>query len=206
MDKKLLLLATVVLAVMVLLAGMWDAQTSLAQSGAYSQRATAVGVCDVVEVFNNYQRAKDLTADFKVKRDSIQQQHDARSDAIEEKDKELQSLLEGSPEYEKQYRELRMMVNDAQVWAQTEESLAQREHLRLTTEMYDEILGMISVVSNEQGFDIILFRETRDTKADTMQDLLLQMQNRKVLYNNDDVDITDRVLNRLNMAYEANRR
>lgn len=201
MDKKLLLLATIVLTVVVLGAGLWDTQTSLAQLSASG--GAEVAVCDVVEVFNNYERAKDLTAEFQERRERINEESDALRLAIEEKSEELNNLMEGSDEYERQLQEFQRMVIEAQTWAEYQESLARRDYLRLTTDMYEEILDMITVVAEEQGYFVVLFRETRDTSANSMQDLLLQMQNRKVLYSTDEIDITGTVLSRINIAYAA---
>ena len=201
MDKKLLLLATIVLTVVVLGAGLWDTQTSLAQLSASG--GAEVAVCDVVEVFNNYERAKDLTAEFQERRERINEESDALRIAIEEKSEELNNLMEGSDEYERQLQEFQRMVIEAQTWAEYQESLARRDYLRLTTDMYEEILDMITVVAEEQGYFVVLFRETRDTSANSMQDLLLQMQNRKVLYSTDEIDITGTVLSRINIAYAA---
>lgn len=201
MDKKLLLLATIVLTAVVLVAGLWNTQTSLAQLSASG--GVEVAVCDVVEVFNNYERAKDLTAEFQERRETINEQSEARRLAIEEKGEELNNLREGSAEYERQLQELQRMVIEAQTWAEYQESLARRDYLRLTTDMYEEILDMVTVVAEELGYSVVLFRETRDTSANTMQELLLQMQNRKVLYSTDEIDITGTVLSRINIAYAA---
>ena len=95
------------------------------------------------------------------------------------------------------------MIINAEVWVETKKGLAQRDQLRLTTDMYEEILKMVKVIAEEQGYGLVLFREGRDTEADSMQEMLAQMQNRKVLFSSDDIDITGRVLSRLNMAYSA---
>jgi len=201
MDKRLLLLSTTAVVIVVLLAGVFGTQTSLAQLGASG--GTTVAVCDVVEVFNNYERASDLAAEFKIRRDKINEESEARRQAIEDKSQEMQHLLEGSPEYEKQLQEFQRMIINAEVWARTEEGLAQRDQLRLTTDMYEEILKMVKVIAEEQGYGLVLFREGRDTEADSMQEMLAQMQNRKILFSSDDIDITGRVLSRLNMAYST---
>lgn len=201
MNKRLLLLSTIALTIVVLVAGMLTTQTSFAQAG--GAVSSAVAVCDVVEVFNEYQRAKDMSVEFQERRAEINKESQALAENIELKSKELGGFKEGSPEYEAQVEEFQRMVIEAEIWAQTEESLAQRNRLRLTTAMYDEVLAMIKVVAEEQGYDVVFFRESRDTRAKNMEQMLLQMQNRKVLFSSDDVDITGRVLSRLNMAYAA---
>ena len=60
-----------VLVIAALLGGAVLLGRSFAQSPSTAAGPTKVAVCDVVKVFNNYNRAKDLTANLNEKRETV---------------------------------------------------------------------------------------------------------------------------------------
>ena len=162
-------------------------------------------VCDVVTVFNDYDRAKDLTETFRVRSDGITQERDKRAARIQAMQEELQGLKSGSPDYESLLQDIQREAIEAEAWQQYKMTLAARDHHRLTTEMYEEILTMVQTVAEQQGHSLVLFREGRSTQTESIQQLLSQVKNRKVLYSSPRIDITQIVLTRLNQQYHSGR-
>ena len=78
-----------------------------------------------------------------------------------------------------------------------------REHHRLTRDMYDEIRRMVAQVARDNGFQLILYREKEEQPTENTPELLQQIERRKVLYCDDEVDITAPVLTRLNQTYTS---
>ena len=178
----------------------------LASPASFAQVAPAGGavvVCDVVSVFNDYDRAKDLTEDFRLRSEGISQERDRRAALIQAGQEELQGLLPGSPDYETKLQDVQRQAIEAEAWQQYKMTLAGRDHHRLTTEMYEEILTMVQTVAEQQGHSLVLFREGRSTQTESIQQLLAQVENRKVLYSSPRIDITPVVLARLNQQYHA---
>jgi len=176
---------------------------SLAQVQAPAGGATRVAVCDVVQVFNNYARANDLTETLNQKRQEIQAESQKRQQAVENLQQEMQGLLEGSEEYERRFGEIQRMSIDREAWMRHQEGTLMREHHRLTGEMYEEIVKTIEQIAKEGGIDVVLFRARGKIESQNTQQLLQQIEGRKVLYASDGVDLTDTVLTRLNEAYKA---
>lgn len=175
---------------------------SLAQSG--GGRATGpsrVAVCDIVEVFNDYQRAKDLTAQLNQRREAIEQGAEQRGQNIEQKLQMLEALEEGSSQYEQLYQELQQLRFNREAWMKFQQDMATREHRKLTQEMYQEILDVIEQYAQENDVDAVLFRERRDVQANNTSELISKIAGRKVLYYDDDIDITQTILQQLNAAY-----
>jgi len=177
-------------------------QNSFAQEKPQPQ-ATKVAVCDVVMVFKNYQKAKDLTEKLKNRLDEIKAESDKRNKAIERIKMDMDQLKAGSKEYDDRLNEMTKLTIERDAWLTFQDDLAKRENFRLTKEMYDEILKIIEHVSKDRGFDLVLFKESNDLQSRNLDELLQQMARRKVLYSSQTLDLTEEVLIRLNQEYKA---
>jgi len=163
----------------------------------------SVVVCDVVSVFNDYDRAKDLSEDFRQRSEAISHERDKRAARIKAMQEELGGLEPGSDDYEPLLQNVQREAIEAEAWQQYKMTLAARDHHRLTTEMYEEILTMVQAIAEQQGYSLVLFREGRSTQTESLQQLLGQVENRKVLYSSPRIDVTQMVLARLNQQYHA---
>ena len=175
---------------------------SSAQTPAAATRAR-VGVCDVVEVFNNYQRAKDLTAKLNERRQAIKAESQKRSKAIDALRLELENYKKGSKKYEDTLNEIQRLSIEADAYLKYQDALALREHRKLTKDMYNEIKAMIARVARQRGVVLVLQREPDEITTENTAELLRQIYSRKVLYADDSLDLTETVLLALNQAYKA---
>ena len=164
---------------------------------------TRVAVCDVVQVFNNYVRANDLTAKLTEQTEAIKGEDEKRRKAIETLEMELEGLLKGSKEYQQRYNEMHRQRINRQAWLKYEEDMARREHHRLTSEMYVEVRKMIAQVARQMGYQIVLYFKRGEMESNNTTELRQQIELRKVLYADASVDLTDTVLMRLNETYRA---
>ncbi|MBL7132996.1 MAG: OmpH family outer membrane protein [Phycisphaerae bacterium] len=196
-SSKRLLVAVGALAAWAILLGNLGAQTRRETRAV----PTRVAVCDIAEVFNNYKRAKDLTARLDARRRRIKGENEKRSKAIESLQMELEGLKEGSKKYEQTFNEIQRLTIGRQAWLQVEDSLAVRDHLRLTKEMYDEILAMVVATAKGKGLDLVLYREGKTPPTQNITELLRAIRARKVLYSADTIDITEETLRRINETY-----
>lgn len=194
-----------VLVIAVLLGGAVLLDRSFAQPRSTAAGPTKVAVCDVVKVFNNYNRAKDLTATLNEKRETVKAEAEKRLQAINTIGMELEELVQGSKEYERRFNEVQRLTIERTVWLQYQDALVMRDHHRLTKEMYEEIIKMVGLIAQERGVQIVLSRMSEDLQSENTPQLLQQIERRKVLYAADSVDVTDTVLKRLNEAYRASK-
>jgi len=162
-----------------------------------------VAVCDVVEAFNNYDRAQDLSEEAERERTAVLAEHEKRVADLKAMNEELSGLRPGSDDYEALLRDIQRKTIETEAWQDYKMVLAARDQHRLMTEMYEEILTMVQTVAEEQDYQLVLFRETRETQTDSIQQLYAQMESRKVLYSSPSVDITQTVLARLNRQYQT---
>jgi Skp family chaperone for outer membrane proteins len=171
--------------------------------------AAQVAVCDLGEIMNEYEWAKDMVEKLTTKKVALDAEFEIRNQAIRDQQEILMGLNddeesreEEESAYNKQLRVCRNLMIDAQIYFETEEDRLLRRNLKFRTDMYQNILDTVADVAKAQGYRIVLVRDSRDTSANDIQDLVAKMQNRKVLYNDDAIDITDTVLGELNLAYQ----
>jgi len=212
--------ATFVLMVTGVLAGAMLSKDALAQTapppappmtvppppGAAPVTAATAGtaaVCDVVEVFNNYQRAKDLTAKLNDRREEIKAENKKRAESIDAIKMVLEGLKVGSKEYEDRFNEMQKLTIDRQSWLQFQEQMILREHQRLTREMYEQVLQTIAAIARERGFKVVLQRDKESLETRDTAELIQKIAMRKVLFSDESVDLTETVLTRLNQSYRA---
>ncbi len=198
--KRYSLLAVVIVAGLCLAA--WIG-TSLAQEGRPAATPVKAAVCDVVAVFKNYQRAKDLTDKLKERLDGIKAESDKRGKAIDKLKMTLEQLMVGTKEYEDRLSEMTKLSIEREAWLTYQDTLAKQENFRLTKEMYQEILQAVGKIAKQRGYDLVLFKEADDQPSRTLDELLQQMARRKVLYSDGGLDITEDVLVQLNSDYKA---
>lgn len=164
---------------------------------------TRVAVCDIVDVFNNYQRAKDLTAQLNERQKAIKAESEKRAKTIDSLRVEIEGLKPGSKEYEQRVNEMQRLAIERKAYLDYQEALALREHYNLTKEMYSELTDMVASIAKERGYDLVLQLDNEELNAPNTQELLRQIHGRKVLYAAGQIDLTATVLGRLNQAYGA---
>ncbi|MHC4563046.1 MAG: OmpH/Skp family outer membrane protein [Planctomycetota bacterium] len=176
---------------------------SLAQDAGPRSR---IGVCDILKILKEYDRFADIKKDFEGRGVAIRDESEKRRARLQSMDEELKGLAPGSKDFEALRQKMQKVAVEAQVWQKYQISLAEYDHSRLMVEMYGEVLDMVKVIADERGLDIVLFRDARDTQADSVDQLLAKIENRKVLYSSPDIDTTATVLARLNRAYATKSR
>lgn len=177
-----------------------------AQAPAAPRTTGKVAVCDVVTVFNNYQRAKDLSAEFTKKREKIAEEDKKRVEEIKRLEQVLDDLTPDSKQYEANLVKYEQLLIGREAWRRGKEAAAIRWHRTLTEQMYEEILEMVAAAAKQGGFDLILHKETVELASQTTAELLNKIAQRKVLYVNDAIDLTSMVLGRMNRQYKLKKK
>ncbi|MCY2931115.1 MAG: OmpH family outer membrane protein [Planctomycetota bacterium] len=164
-----------------------------------------IAFCDLVSVFNNYQRAKDLTTELNDRRNAIKAESEKRKKAVDTLSMELENYKKGSPQYDQTFNEVTRQSIELDAYLRYQEQLALRDHRSLTEEMYKEIIAAVAKVAAQQGVSVVMQREQEQLNTEDTKAMLQQIYNRKVLYFNGDLDITEIVLTSLNQSYKASK-
>ena len=163
----------------------------------------SVAVCNVVEILNNCQKAKDLTAELNKERARIEKEAEKRNTAIKTLNDELKLLTAGSKEFEQRFAEKQRLLINREAWLKFEQSKAMRNHQKLTREMYLEVQKAVGVVAKARGYKVVLFQQRGNLRAISAADMRAEISQRKVIYSDEKLDITSAVLSNLNAAYRS---
>jgi Skp family chaperone for outer membrane proteins len=172
---------------------------------AQSAGGSNVAVCDLGELINEYEYSKDMVDTLTTAKNELTAEMEARDAKIQAQQDVLLGLNQEYEGYDEQLKIYRTMVIEAQIWMETEEMALAKRNLNFRRTMYQNILDTVAEVARDEGYTLVVVRDSRDTSADNIQDLVSKMQNRKVLYNDDGIDITETVLSDLNLAYQRQR-
>lgn len=74
------------------------------------------------------------------------------------------------------------------------------EMQRWTEELYQQLLKVVADIAQDKGLDIIIADELLDLPSPSLQDFMLTVKTRKLLYHNSQYDLTDEVLTALDKA------
>lgn len=163
-----------------------------------------VAVCNIVDVFKEYQRAQDETETLNKKRDAFAAERDKRQKKLEALQVELDGFKPGSEAHEDALQRMQKQMLEFRVWEQFQQNLILRNHRRLTEEMYGQIKDAIEQVAKQRGIDVVVQLEAGELQARNVEELIAQIDRRKVLYHNPGIDITEIVLQKVNEAYRIN--
>ena len=173
-------------------------------TAAFRAEPTAVAVVDVQQVFDTLTENTQIRADMQSRAESFQQQAEQKRSEIEQLRQRLKALSPGTEAYKQTEEQLQKAVLEHQVWTRFEQRKLQVEYGLQMEKLYRRMLDTIGKVSNETGYDLVLYKEQPPQfEGNDPQQMRSQIAIRKVLYASDQVDITDQVVQRMNNQYES---
>jgi len=186
-------------------AGMIGAVPPLAAQSESSSSETGlkVGVVDIREVYRSYKRTAQFSQKFMKQKKEAEKKMKSLSKEMKQIQKELNELEPLSDLWKKRakkYYELeskKKLMKD--LWKQdTQKSLGET-----TAQIYDSIREVIQDYAREHNYDLILKVNQSDINKQKMSRVNEQIATRSVLYFDDAMDLTDRMIEILNDEYTA---
>lgn len=181
-------------------------EDSSAQPKGARAPSTSVAVCDIIDLLDNYERAKDLIAELTADGERIQQEGEAKKKKIQEANQQLDGLKSGSPEYRKVLAKMEEDRFYLEAWMKMQGRRGMREHHRLTKMLYADIRIAIGKVAKARGIHVVLCFAHKDTPTKTSVQLAQLIESRQVIWRDDAIDVTEAVLAQLNKDYKAPKR
>jgi Skp family chaperone for outer membrane proteins len=186
--------------VVVALAG-WQMGSGHAAEKA-SPLPTRAAVVDLVKVFNEYQRTKDINDRLTKQQQELQTQRKEKVDRIEALKAELENFHPDSKDYYERQKELLKLSIELDSFTRVTAEDIKRDFQVLTKDIYTEMLKAIEQVAKTNGYDMVLYMDKMDIEGDNFQTLLEKIRERKVLYADSQFDVTNAVLDYINQAYK----
>jgi Skp family chaperone for outer membrane proteins len=137
---------------------------------------------------------KQDTARIKIEVDKLQEEIDDSRDSL------MKHVKRDSPEFTKRGLELmekEMMLETRKKYIKQELSLRRQRWLE---DSFRLIIKEIDKVAKAEGYDMVMAKEGYHWPSASSNELMLVIQTSKVLYNSDEMDITDKVLESWNAA------
>ena len=189
-----------------LLAGIVIAAVTLtAVSGLYAQGRGSSDCCvaclDVVRIFTEYERQKDLTEEMRLVNQEMQDEEQRRRGQIDSLQATLDAMSPDDPTRVKRYREMFQLQLDYKNWGELMQADMGREIGLWTRRIYGEIMNATEELARREGFDIVLYKDQPELIGFDPDAVREQIRSRKLLFGSPTVDLTQPVLDKLNADY-----
>jgi len=191
--------------------GLWVALVTaaawLVPAGAAGE--LKVGVVDLVEVTNNYERTKEASADLQVEQRNLKAETEPKVKELEELRLKRDGFNKGSEEWEQLNDQMLKKQLELRNWVDLQRFRIERRHRDVLLDMYRNIADVVSRVAKREDIDLVFTQafleppqiDVEESKG--LEDLKKRIIGQRVLYPTDAADLTEDVLKILNAEYKA---
>jgi Skp family chaperone for outer membrane proteins len=164
---------------------------------------TAVGVVNVAELIAKCQKNQDFQATVQKRQVQLQAEQKKKQDEVNVLRQNL-DLAATAAERQKVERQITKALYEFQAWQQIEQQNLLREQRLFLIELYGEIDRAVATVAEKNGYDLVLF-DTPSPDFDNLnpEQLVQVIGNRRVVYRNENVNLTPVVLEKLNLDHQS---
>jgi len=173
---------------------------------AQNRGAASLGrvVClDVIKIFNEYQRHKDLDEELRAAKEDMRNEAERRVGQIDSLQATLDAMSPDDPTLLRRHREMLQLQLDYKNWSDLMQAEMAREIGVWNKRTYAEVLAVVEELAQREGFDVALYKSSPELLGFDPEAIQEQIRLRKLLYSNPEVDITQTVLDALNANYRA---
>ncbi|MGE0480918.1 MAG: OmpH family outer membrane protein [Phycisphaerae bacterium] len=168
--------------------------------GVASGKSVAI---DVVQIFNEYQRQKDLAEDIKREQERLGQENQSRRARLDDLRAALDKMSPTDPMYAGKQNEFLRQQIEYKNWFDLNDAAITREVAAWTKKIYLEIVQAATEVAQQGGCDFVFYKDQFQADSVDPNEIRQQIYNRKLLYSAPAVDASPQVLEKLNTAYRA---
>ena len=187
-SKTTILAVTVALLVLVgtYQQGKLDAASTVAPA--------KIGVVDVTKVLENSARNKQWQEKMQQEQTTTKNEFNQMRTEVEAIQANLKLRTPGTEDFLKLRQE--MVEKGAMLEAKNQfyQDKVTFEMQRWTEELYQQLLKVVSDVAKDKGLDMVIADESLMLPSPSLQDFMLTVKTRKLLYHNKKYDLTDEVL------------
>lgn len=201
--------ARVQLSTVVLLAALVSAIAYQAGAvrAALAAPPTSVGVIDLVRVLEQMNERAQWDASIKSMEEGLETERMRRQTEAQSKFKQLENMGPG-PERDALSEALAKELLDAEVWINFKRGQLDRERSLRWQSLYRHVRSEAEKLAEAEGYDLLLVNDaTKDLptemapNASAEGQTLQQISARRVIYAKKTIDLTDKLITRLNNAF-----
>ncbi|MEN8126811.1 MAG: OmpH family outer membrane protein [Planctomycetota bacterium] len=153
-----------------------------------------IGVVDVAKVLENSARNKQWQEKMQQEQTDTKNEFNKMRTELEAIQGNLKLRAPGS----ESFLELRQEMIEKEAMLDAKNQFYQDkvtfEMKRWTEELYQQLLKVIANVAKDKGLDMVIADESLNLPSPSLQDFMLTVKTRKLLYHNSQYDLTDEVL------------
>lgn len=171
-----------------------------------------LGVVDIVEVTNNYDRTKDASADLQVEQANLKAAAEPKAKALEDMRIKRDGFNRGTEEYKRLDDQLLKTEVEFRNWLGLEQIKIERRHRDVLLDMYNEIVKVSTRLGREKSLDMVFTKaflsppQIDVTVATGLDDLKNRIMGQRVLFPSSVADLTQDVLKTLNAEYKSSKK
>jgi Skp family chaperone for outer membrane proteins len=172
-----------------------DAQTETVKSS----QPTAVAVVDWAQLYQGLDEKLQFEVDQKSAGEKVEAERKAKEDHLRGLQSDLNMLTPTAPGSQAKRDEANLAIVEYRIWTEYQNKKLVSEAGRRVEDLYRRSLKVIALVADENGYGLVLFKESAPIFAyENARQLFGQIMSRKMLYSSDAIDITDQVLQQMN--------
>jgi Skp family chaperone for outer membrane proteins len=172
------------------------------QLQASGQASSATAVVDLKRTYDSLREKLKIESQFQAREEVFSSEKEKREAKVKQLSDALSDLQLGTPEYNNIQEQLESAQADYAVWVRLESGKINRDRAAWIKEIYGKMLENIGKVAKEKGYDLVLFKvpdiDFSEVKSEQVSKMI---QTRKVLWSIEELDLTDFVIQRMNLAY-----
>jgi len=165
--------------------------------------AGEIAVVDVARIFEQYKLTQDLESSFEQQQRELTSQAEKKRESLDQMRRSLAAFDPTSQDYTKRENEMLKAEVEYQVWSTVEQKRLKSEHQNWLRRIYHDTQRVIGDIARSRGYDLVLTYDRLLEDASDSTSLRQQILLQKVIYYNDQMDITEEVLTRLNSEYAS---
>lgn len=167
------------------------------------QASSATAVVDLKRTYDSLRQKVSVEADFKTREEAFKAENGKREDKLKQIQESMKDLKPGSGEYVAVQEQLERATGDYRVWVTVEAGKINRDRAAWLKAIYAKMLEAIAEASAERGYDLVLFKSpTVDFTEVSSEQVPGLIQSRKVLWSVQELDLTDLVIQKMNLAFD----
>ena len=186
------------------------ASLALAYQGGASRvgQPTAVATVNLSVVMEKLEQKSSAQANLRTMAEKLNEDDKAKKDELTKMQGDLKAMAEDAPERETLQEKLALNTLQYQAWAKFSSEKIDIEKSLVLQDLYRSIKEAVAQMAQTSRLDIVLVDDSKgelrtdpDARISREAQIMQQVAERRLLYANDQIDITDDLIERMNNAF-----
>lgn len=165
-----------------------------------------VGVVNPSRILREMKETKDVELSLQAERDALQAQANEKTQKIAKLEQDRSQVKPDAPQWAELNRQIVNLRSELEGWSKNAQEDLGRKMRDQSLKLYNKIREAINETAKADNLDLVLSEQSEMPEQDLarippMQLLGALFTNKQVIYRKDSLDITDKVIAKLDSAY-----